>query len=155
MAKHEQAAKDILQTFEDVLDEMEMKHETSENDFRIHFYYQGEDMRHRMNISIDPERANFRLVIVLPFDITSEKALDIAEAVCRINDTLMIGQFTYDMEQDVAFEACQLFIDSMISRELIETSINLSISTVGRYDDRLLAINKGYLQANEVFKGLD
>ena len=74
MAKHDRAAKDILQTFEDVLDEMDMKHETNEDDFRIHFYYQGEDMRHRMNISIDPERANFRLVIVLPFDILSEKA---------------------------------------------------------------------------------
>ena len=155
MAKYQQAAQEILQTFEEVLDEMEMKHETNEEDLRIHFYYQGEDMRHRMNISIDAERANFRLVVVLPFDIAEEKSIDIAEAVCRINDTLMIGQFTYDMWQDIAFEACQLFIDSMISRELIEASINLSISTVGRYDDRLLAINKGYLQANEVFKGLD
>ena len=155
MPKYEQAAREVLQTFEEVLDEMKMKHETNEADLRIHFYYQGEDMRHRMNINIDSERANFRLVVLLPFDISSEKALDIAEAVCRINDTLMIGQFTYDMEQDVAFETCQLFIDSMISRELIEAAINLSISTVGRYDDRLLAINKGYLQANEVFKGLD
>lgn len=155
MSKNEAASREVYDLIKIVLDDMELDYEADDDNLRIHFYYQGEDMRHRMNISIDSERANFRVVVVLPFDIDIEKKHSMAEAVCRINDTLMMGQFTYDMEKDIAFETCQLFVDSMISRELIEMAVNLSISTVGRYDDRLLAINKGYLNPEEVFKGMD
>ena len=132
------------------LDGLGLKYEKYEEDLVVVLGYKGDDMAHRMIIAVSPESQTLRLIEKLPFEINPEKAGDVAKAVCLINSNLLIGGFEYTLGDEISYEIKQAFNESIISESLVERLVKCIASSVEVYDDRLMALNKGYLKVEEI-----
>lgn len=138
--------KAIYESLCNVLNKMEVNYKKVEEDLVIAFGYKGQDMNHDLIIAVNVEREVIQLIERLPFEISAEKATDVACAVCYANDRILAGQFTYNMEDRLSFEVTQIFTGSLIGEEALHRMIMALVITVENYDDKFMALNKGYLK---------
>lgn len=120
----------------------------------LRFDYDGDDMRHRMFIEVDPEYAVIRFLEILPYDIDPAKGPEIVDALNRINNIIRLGSFYYDNEDTLYFCIPQVFVNSILSHETIMTLLKRTVQITEEFDDRLLAVNKGYLKPANILEGL-
>ncbi|MBQ7040079.1 MAG: hypothetical protein IJN39_05880, partial [Clostridia bacterium] len=116
-----------------------------EEDMVVVLSHKGEDMNHDLMIAVDGDRQVIKVLEKLPFEMNPEKAVDIACAVCYANHYLVLGKFTYDMDKTLRFEIAQAYEGSLISIETIKHMVVAFVATVEEYDDKFMALNKGYL----------
>ncbi|MDL2273015.1 YbjN domain-containing protein [Oscillospiraceae bacterium OttesenSCG-928-G22] len=154
MSANEKLTNQIYKTVQDILDELEIKYNKDPERYSISFTYGGDDMSHQLIIYLRPEAAVLRMFVMMPFDIDPARAGDILEACARINNVLTAGEYLYDMKDTVTFGMSQFYINSIISRELIEHMLRTTVNVVEDFDDRLAAVNKGYLKPSEILKGI-
>ena len=141
--------KSIYENVCSVLDKMEINYQKHEEDFVIAFAYKGQDMNHELLIKVDPKREIIHLMERLPFDIEPERATDIACAVCYVNDSVLVGSFTYNMSDRLLYEVIQIYTGSLIGEDTIHRMLMTLIYTVEDYDDKFMALNKGYISLEQ------
>lgn len=132
-----------------VLDKMEINYNKVEEDLVILFGYKGQDMNHDLLIAVNAKQEAIQIMERLPFSISPEKATDVAVAICYANSRLLSGKFTYNMGDYVSFEITQLYSGSLIGEPTLRRMLLALISTVEEYDDKFMALNKGYLKAED------
>ncbi|MCC8173087.1 MAG: YbjN domain-containing protein [Odoribacter sp.] len=132
-----------------VLDKMGLSYKKIEEDLAVLFGHRGEDMNHNLVIAVNVKQETIQLFEVLPFDINKEKATDVAVAICYVNDRILSGKFTYNMEERLTFEVSQIFSGSLIGEKTIQRMILALAVTVEEYDDKFMALNKGYLKPED------
>ena len=141
--------KAIYESLCSVLDKMGVHYKKVEDDLVIAFGYKGEDMNHDLIIAVNVRQEAIQLIEKLPFEISAERATDVACAVCYVNDQILSGKFTYNMEDRLSFEVTQIFTGSLIGEEALHRMIMTLIITVENYDDKFMALNKGYIKVEE------
>lgn len=134
------------------LDEAEIKYDRHDETLFIDFRYKGEDMIHNQFILVNPEREAIQWIDRLPFAISSEKSAEMALAVCTVNDRLLAGRFSYNGKEQLQFEMTQLYTGGLVSKALIKRITFMCYQTVEDFDDKFMALNKGYLKINDFFK---
>lgn len=144
--------KAIYESICSVLDQMEISYKKIEEDLVILFGHRGQDMNHELLIAVNVKQEAIQLMEKLPFKIDPEKAADVAIAVCNVNDRVLLGKFTYNMEDRLAYEVAQVFSGSLIGEETIKRMILALVFTVEEYDDKFMALNKGYITPEEFKK---
>lgn len=144
-----EAGRAIYSSLCSVLDKMGISYKKIEEDLVVTFGHRGDDMNHNLVIVVNVEREVIQLSERLPFNINPQKAAEVAMAVCNVNDHLLIGQFTYNMEDRISYEVTQIFTDSLIGEELLRRMILTLAFTVEEYDDKFMALNKGYIEPAE------
>ena len=142
-------AKSVYDTVCVALDKMNINYNKHEEDLVITFGHKGRDMNHNLLVYVDAERTVIQVVEELPFRISPEKASEIASAVCYANQYLVCGKFTYDMAEVIKFKVTQIYDGSLIGPETIERMILALAVTVEQYDDKFMALNKGYLKVED------
>lgn len=143
-------AKVLYESVCSTLDGMDIKYNRVEEDLVILLGHQGEDMKHELLIAVSPDNEAIRIIERLPFSINPEKATDIAVSTCYVNDTLLTGKFTYDMKERISFELAHIYTGSLVGEETIKRMIMAVVVTVERYDDKFMAVNKGYLKPEDI-----
>ncbi|MBP3634002.1 MAG: hypothetical protein J6J43_05470 [Oscillospiraceae bacterium] len=97
-------------------------------------------------ISVLAKQQVVMLLSRLPFTVPKEKALDIAIAVCVINDKLADGCFDYKMEDgSVYFRQTTSFLESELGEELFPRMVSIASTTVDAFNDKLFMLVKGML----------
>ena len=139
----------IYESLCNVLDKMGVHYKKVEEDLVIAFGYKGEDMNHDLIIAVNVKQEVIQLMERLPYEITAEKATEMACAVCYVNNQILSGQFTYNMKDRLSFEVTQIFTGSLIGEEALHRMIMTLIITVENYDDKFMALNKGYLKVED------
>lgn len=139
----------VYDTICKVLDDLGISYKKIEDDLVVLFGHKGQDMSHDLIILVNEKQELIRLVEKLPFDINSEKASDFAAAVCYVNSKIACGCFVYDMENRLTFEMSQFYSGSLIGDETIRQMIMGLVVLVEEYDDKFMALNKGYLKPED------
>jgi len=72
--------------------------------------------------------------------------VEMATAVCVANSGLYLGNFDYILTEGVIFFAIQQsYLNTDLSKELIDLMVAATIDAVDKYNDRFLMLNKGML----------
>lgn len=145
----EEMGKAIYNSICSVLENMGLSYRKAEDDMVVMFGHRGEDMNHNLWMVVNVEKEAIQLYERLPFDIDKERSAEIAKAIAYVNDCLLIGKFTYNMEDRLMFEVSQIFSGSLIGEATIKRMILSLAVSVEEYDDKFLALNKGYLKAED------
>lgn len=142
-------AKNVFESACAALDAMDIKYKKVEDDLVILFGHRGQDMNHELLLAVNARQEAIQLIERLPFEIEADKARDVACAVCLVNDRILAGSFTFDMESRLSYEVTQLYSGSLIGEETIKRMIIALVITVEEYDDKFMALNKGYVTVDE------
>lgn len=140
-------AKTVYDSICSVLTGMNLKYTEHKDDLVITLGHKGEDMEHNLLIAVDAAKEVVRVIERLPFKLNPEKASDIAMAVCNANRMLLLGGFEYDVDDStLTYAIAQVYTGSLIGEEALKRMILTLVFTVEDYDDKFMALNKGYLQ---------
>ncbi len=149
----QQMSRQIFESIKEVLDGMEFSYEQQreeDGNYTVIFDYKGEDARHRMMLRVLTEPGILTLSEVLAFTVEEGHLPALLDALNRINANLLLGTFYFDYDGSVMFYNALLFNNSMIAKETISELMVRTVGVVEKYDDRLAAINKGYLAPERV-----
>lgn len=141
-------ASSVYESICSVLDEMSINYEKIEKDLVVLFGHHGDDMNHKLLVAVNARQEAIQLMETLPFDINPERGTDIAVATCYVNNKILSGKFTYDMDETLNFEVTQIYSGSLIGEETIKRMILALVFTVEEYDDKFFALNKGYIKTD-------
>ncbi len=143
-------AKSVYDSVCAVIEEMGLKMNKHDEDLVVTFGHRGDDMDHDLLIAINAKRETILVMERLPFDINPEKSADVASAVCLVNSRLVLGGFTYDLKDRLSYEVSQVYAGSLIGKDAIKRMIFSLVFTVEDYDDKFMALNKGYLKVSDI-----
>ncbi|MBQ3054774.1 MAG: YbjN domain-containing protein [Oscillospiraceae bacterium] len=153
MSENMEMAKSMYERVATTLDNMELNYQRHDEDMVITLGMRGEDMDHDMLLIIREKNAAFSFLERLPFHLDPQKADEIAKAVCNVNNHLVLGGFTYEAGSDTMnFELSIPYNGSLIGEETIRRILVNAVKTVEAYDDKFLALNKGYISSEEFKK---
>lgn len=147
-------AKTIYETVCSTLDNMKINYKRHDDDLVITFGHKGDDMNHDLIIAVNAKQEVVKIIEQLPYNIDPSKAADVAMAVCYVNEQLLTGGFEYGMGDTLAYSVNHAYTGSLIGEETIKRLILALVFTVEEYDDKFMALNKGYIKPED-FKAQD
>lgn len=126
-------------------------HYTREDDkLIVRFEVRGDDLPMSMVMAVDAERQLIRLLSPLPFRMSEDKRMEGAIATCVASFGLADGSFDYDITDGmIGFRLTYAFHDSVISENLLQYMISWSLAVIDKYNDKFLAIDKGFLSLQD------
>jgi hypothetical protein len=147
-------AQKVYKTLCDALDGWKWHYTKNNDDLKVRFTVEGDDIPMEFNIFVDPERQLVRLLSLMPFRFSEDKRVEGAVATCYANFKFADGSFDYDMEDgSVFFRLTSSFRDSLISVDALQYMINCACYSVDEYNDKFLMISKGALSITDFLNG--
>lgn len=140
-----QKAKNVFSSLVNMLDTRGWNYEKNENDLVIRGGIKGEDLPIEFIMVVNAKQEVVEFLSRLPFEMSPEKRVDGAVAVCVANDGLCDGSFDYNIESGkITFRLTTGFCgNTVLSEDLFEYMIMVSAATVDRYNDKFLMLSKG------------
>lgn len=143
-------AKEVFEALCNMLESRNTKYDKDEENLMVHFILSGEDIPMRFILVVDAERQLVRLLSPLPFKMNEDKRLEGAIAACAASFGMLDGNFDYDINDGtIVFRMTACYRDSNISEDFFVYMIACSNAMVEKYNDRFLALNKGYMEVSE------
>ena len=120
--------------------------EELEDRFVIRFNMSGDDIPMRFFLYVNPNQRIITLHSPQPVKFPEDK-LDIGcKAICAINYRLSDGDFQIDIRDgEVLFNMSNSYADSLISDEVFNYMLGMSINIVDEFNDKLLMLSKGLI----------
>lgn len=117
-----------------------------EDRFMIRFNMSGDDIPMRFFIYVNPAHQIITLHSPMPVTFPADK-IDLAcKAICAINYRLADGDFQIDFRDgEVLFNMSNCYAGSLISNEVFNYMLGMSINIVDEYNDKLLMLSKGLI----------
>lgn len=141
-----QHARAMYEKTQEMLTEKGVKFQVDDEKMMINFLMGGDDIPMDIYIISDAGGQKLRTLSKMPLAVNPDKMVEIATAVCIANNGLYMGNFDYVLTEGVIFFAIQqCFLDTDLSKELIDLMVAATIDAVDRYNDRFLMLNKGML----------
>lgn len=145
-------AKTVYESICVVLDSMNIKYKRVDDDLVLLISHRGEDMNHDLIFIVNAEKEVIQMYEKLPFGIDEDRVSDVARAICLVNNTLLLGGFNFNLNDSITYEITQLFSGSLIGEDTIRKMMLALVFTVEEYDDKFMALNKGYLKPEDFLK---
>ena len=143
-------ALDAYKTLCAALDDRSWKYEKFNDEMLVRFSVNGDDLPIQYIIYIEGDRQQVRLLSQLTFDMSEDKRIDGAIAVCHASYGLTDGSFDYDLSNgQITFRMTQSFEESAININIIQYMIDLTSYVVDDFNDKFFAINKGFLSIDK------
>lgn len=135
------------------LDTRKWKYGTDDEKKLVHFGVNGDDLPMQFIIFVDEDRQLVRLLSKLPFKMAEDKLIDGAIATCHATYGLVDGSFDYDLSDgQIVFRMTTPFHGEKISEDVIQYMISCAGTIVDEYNDKFLALNKGFLKIEDFLK---
>ena len=139
-------AQDVFDDFCEMLDGHNWHYESDREDLSIHFTLHGDDLPIELFVFIDAPRQVIQVVSRLPFTVPEDKKMEMAVATVAVTYKLLDGSFDYNITRDyVYFRLTTSYMDSRPGQEMLDYLVNLSANMVDEYNDKFLALAKGYV----------
>ena len=123
------------------------KYTINQKDLSVNFTVTGEDLPMDMTVKADKENQIITITSPMPYKISVDNRVICAVAVCAVSEQLTEGNFDYEIINGIiTFRISTLFKDCVITQELIENMIVCAGKITDDYNDRFLALDKGFLQ---------
>ena len=129
--------------------------EELEDRFVIRFNMSGDDIPMRFFLYVNPNQRIITLHSPQPVKFSEDK-LDIGcKAICAINYRLTDGDFQIDIRDgEVLFNMSNSYADSLISDEVFNYMLGMSINIVDEFNDKLLMLSKGLIDLDTLLESL-
>lgn len=137
-------AREALESIEAVLSELNINFKKSESDevFSLELY--GDDIVMPVRLWVEPEYSLVMIGSVLPFMVEPQKLDETAIVLNELNSRIVNGAFYLDPEDHyIKFKITDSYLGAPVSKEAIRFNVELLLQTVDKYNDKLLAFNKG------------
>ncbi len=139
-------AKKAYATICAALDARNWTYNKDEELYLVRFGVNGDDIPMQFVIFADVERQLIRLASPLPFKMSEAKRVEGAIAACVASYGMCDGSFDYDISDgSIVFRMTASYRDSVIGEGLIHYMVSCTCSTVDKYNDQFLAIDKGVM----------
>jgi hypothetical protein len=133
-------------------DDNKVHYEKHDDDLVVTFIMGGNDIPMQFVLAIDVEHELIRLLSPIPVIFGDDKRVEGAIATCAVNYGLADGSFDYDFRKGrIMFRITSSYIDSLISKDLLEYMIAVSCITVDEYNDKFFMLAKGQFSIEEFF----
>ena len=144
------AARKTYNTICAALDNRGWNYSKIEDRLAINFTVKGDDLPMEYVIFVDADRQLIRVLSRLPFAVKDDKIMDMAIACCVATYGLVDGSFDLDPKSKcVIFRLTVSFLGSEIGEGLFSHIIDFSDYFIDLYNDRLFAVNEGFISVNE------
>lgn len=151
--KEIKTAKVIYEQLCRVLDAKQWKYDRHDEDLVIYFAVKGEDIPMEFTFGVDVDRQLVRLRSLLPFKFAADKRMEGAIVTSRANYLLVDGCFEYDItDGEISFKLTTSCRDSIVSNETIDYMIDCALFVVEEFNDKFMAVSKGYLSVEQFLK---
>ena len=135
------------------LDNIGWKYQRNDEELKIMFGVNGDDLAMHFLIIVDVERQLIRLLSLLPFQMSANKRVDGAIAICAINYLLADGNFDLDVETgNIIFKLTSSFRSSLIGEEAFNYMVDVSCHTIDLYNDKLEALSDGRISIEDFLR---
>lgn len=149
-------ALEVYQTLCSYIDKKGYKHNKIEEDKVVFFDISGEDIPIEFILMVDEERQLARIISRLPFEVGEDKRLDLAIATVAASYKFTEGNFDFDLKKGkIAFRIAASFRGSTIGEGLFSDLILKTYHTVEKYNDKFMAISKGYMSIQAFLEELN
>ena len=126
------------------------KYEKDAEKFEFTYQVSGDDLPMKFVMKVDPERELIRIFSFLSFDFAEDKRIEGAVAVSVANYGMVNGSFGYDITDGTVFHKISVaYTDIEINADMINYIMGVGMATVDKYNDRFLALNKGYITISD------
>lgn len=143
-------ANEVYNQLRKVLDDRNWNYKAHDDDRVITFNVQGEDIPMDFLLVIDAERDLIRLLSRMPFKMSEEKRLDGAIIACAATYGLVNGGFDYDLSDgSITFRLTTSYKDCVVGDNLFNYMIDVSCGTIDDYNDKFMAVDKGYMTVQQ------
>jgi len=144
------AAREVYETLCNTLTSMEWNFQREDEDLRVVFGVQGDDIPMHFVIAIDEGRQLVRLVSFLPFEFAEDKRVEGSIATNQINYTLAEGCFDFGLNDGrPIFRMTTSFRESLVGDEMFRYMIQVACFTVDRYNDQLESLSRGAISLEQ------
>jgi hypothetical protein len=130
--------------------------EELEDRFVIRFNMSGDDIPMRFFLYVNPDKQIITLHSPQPVKFPADK-LDLAcKAICAINYRLSDGDFQIDVRDgEVLFNMSNCYAGSLISGDVFDYMLGMSINIVDEFNDKLLMLSKGMIGLDAIMSSLN
>ncbi|MBQ4612236.1 MAG: hypothetical protein IJB26_01660 [Clostridia bacterium] len=137
-------AKQVYNTLCAAIENRGWTYDKKEEKLSVYFGVNGDDIPMQFVLFVDADRQLVTLLSPLPFEMSEDKRMEGAIAVCAASYGLCDGGFDYDLSNGrIVFRMTASFRESVIGEGLFQYMISCACNTVDEYNDKLLAVNKG------------
>ena len=152
----ENKARRVFNQFVNMLNERDWKFDHDEERMVIQSGVSTDDFPVEFFIIVDGEHSVVRFLSKLPFKAPEDKLMEVALAVCGINNYLIDGNFDFDLNDgSLLFRMTASFIgETELCDDALERLILTSASTVDEYNDKLFMIIKNMLSIDDFLASL-
>lgn len=137
-------AKENFDKLRQALDERKWHYDTDEEDYSVSFKVNGDDLLLDFQIRVDKKRDLVVLYSRLPFKVSKERAVEMAQAVNHANTMLAEGSFDYNYKSGfLCYRLTNSFRGSVLSASVYDRMISMAGHTVDEYNEKLLLLSLG------------
>ena len=129
-----------------MLDDIDFRYSRYDEDMTIKCGIKGDDLPIDILMRVKTEQQVVQVRSILPFNMSEDKRVDGAIAVCVANYNMINGAFDYDISDgEISFRMCAPFHENELGHEQLEYMLMCTASTVDAYNDKFFMISKGML----------
>ena len=144
-------AMSVYETICRALESEDWKYTRDDEKLVINCKARGEDLPLDLYFIVNPGAQVVSLISPMPFKIAEDKRVDLALAVCMVNDNLVNGCFDYNIANgNINFRMVSSFCESILSEKLFLYMLLVSAHTVDDYNDKFLMISKGMMSLEQL-----
>lgn len=137
-------AKENFDKLRQALDERKWHYDTDEEDYSVSFKVNGDDLLLDFQIRIDKKRDLVVLYSRLPFKVSKERAVQMAQVVNHANTMLAEGSFDYNYKSGfLCYRLTNSFRGSVLSASVYDRMISMAGHTVDEYNEKFLLLSLG------------
>ena len=137
-------AKFVFDNICEMLDDDGWKYKKDEEKLSVAFGMKGEDLPMEVKIYVRPQINIVELYSHMPFKVKEDKRVDMAVAVSVINNTMVEGNFDFNIKTGtLLFRSTLCFDDSVILKDSYKFMLALSLGMVDEYNDKFLMLSNG------------
>lgn len=126
-----------------MLDNRGWDYKKFEEDLIIKSGIRGDDFPIDFIVRVSPECEIVSFISWLPFNVSEEKRVDMAIAVCVANYGLVDGSFDYNVaDGSIMFRLTSGYKGSTLSDDLLENMLLISAAIIDKYNDKFFMIAK-------------
>ena len=113
----------------------------------VNFTVVGEDLPMDITVRADKENQIISVTSPMPYKISLDNRVVCGIAVCAVSERLEAGNFDYEIINGIiTFRVTTPFKDCVVEQELIANMVAYASKMTDDYNDRFLALDKGFLK---------
>lgn len=130
--------------------------EEKDDSYVIRFNMSGDDIPMRFFLYVNTDKQLITLHSPQPVTFSADK-IDLAcKAICAINYRLTDGDFQIDVRDgEVLFNMSNSYAGSLISGDVFDYMLGMSINIVDEFNDKLLMLAKGMMDLDTLMNSLN